>query len=211
MKTQIETATPIEAYHALQNGIRESMEIIPVPVIWDTQRQMGKTTVLSKIVAKWLIKGDVWYVIPGGAHQEKQFVDKVYLSIDEMYANQDNVKIRKLNSRVELVKRNGEYNRLVSPMRFYNDQALGIKPTYNQPVLLVIDDIESMPYKRLDRLMDYFTVDAIKNIKIVAGSSGIGQDTLDWFTTYFDKPEVITTAFDSVNVWMNDIYGIKEE
>lgn len=202
MIESIETKTPIEAYYKIQESVMDVIKLTPCPIVWNTQRQMGKTTVLAKLAATYLANGDVWFMCYN-PKSEENFIDKTLLYVEEQY------KVRNLKSRIELAKNDGNIHRMVSPTKFYKNN-LGLDTVYNQPTLVVIDNIEQITCERLDNFVEYLTPESRKNTKIVAATTGIGRTTTDWFATYFERPEIITTAFDSINLWMNDIYGIKE-
>ena len=193
------TTTPISVYYKYQQVFLDIVKDMQSPVIWNTQRQMGKSTTLAKIAAQYLRDGDVWFVGPN--HQsEEQFLEKVAKELP------NDAHVRKTKSRIELATLD-QINFIGSPTKFakkLTDSPNEVK--YNQPVLVIVDELMHTPLTRLDRIIDYLDKTP-SNIKFVAVTTGIGDTDQIWVKNNFGRAEVITTAFESVNIWTEDALG----
>lgn len=190
------TNTPPLVYYKYQKVFEEVANEMDTPVIWNTQRQMGKSTILAKLAAKYLKRGDVWMVGPNN-HTEEEFIKKV---IDQIPGS---APVRKTRSRIELATEE-KINFLGSPSKFKKGE------TYNQPKLIIVDELAYVSKQRFENLIPYITPEP-KHIKFVAVTTGITEENIEWVEKKFGTPEVITTAFESINIWMEDLLGKSED
>lgn len=189
-----QTNTPPSVYYKYQKVFKEVVNEMETPVIWNTQRQMGKSTVLADIASNYLRKGDVWVIGPKTS-MEEMFLDKVYATLP------DDVHARKTKSRIELATLNGIHF-IGSPSKFHKTPE-GLDLEYNQPILVIVDELAHTTLQRLDTLLQY--IKDPKKVKFVATTTGTGKTDYQWVMKNFGRPEVITTAFESINIWTEDL------
>ena len=198
MKTNTQTRTKPEIYYKFQQAFYDSVDEFSTPVVWNTQRQMGKSTILAKIAAKYLTQGDVWMVGPNRLCEE-EFLKKVMLHLPT------ELKARATKSRIEVATPT-KVNFLGSPTKFLKPHE-GIDLEYNKPVLVIVDELNLTTLVRLDGMLNYLKDGKGMDIKFVAATTGYGKTDYEWIKYNFGEPEFISTAFETVNIWMEEMTG----
>ena len=181
-------------YKAFQNAFHDAARESENPIVWNTQRRMGKTTVLARLAAEYLRLGDVWFLSCNNS-VETMFIDKVKAQFN------DDVYIRSTKTKIEYATPD-KVHVLVNPNKLHKLED-GLK--VNQPVLIIVDEMQLCTIKSMDRMLPYLT-DSMKT-KFVATTTGIsGTDTI-WCAKNFGIPEVVSTGFASVDRKMKALTG----
>jgi hypothetical protein len=181
-------------YKAFQDAIYTTALESATPFIWNTQRQMGKSTMLARLAANALRKGDVWYVSCTAA-SETYFVEKVKLQF------KDDAYIRSTKTKIEYATPD-KVHVLVSPHKFHKLED-GI--TANQPVLVIIDEMQLTTVEKMDWLVPY--LDDPKKTKLVATGTGISSTDITWCSNTFGIPEIVSIGFASADRRMKALTG----
>lgn len=177
-----------ENYFIIQDSISQMMLNYKNPVIWNTQRQSGKTTVLIGLIIKQLrTSGDYWLAAPN-LQTEELIIQKVYRELKK----DDKIVVRKSRSRIEVLSEN-HTARLLSTRKF-STILEGIK--YPQPNGIFIDEVNIVGIAGIQQITSYLSVGYEKEeINLYGVTTSIGSDVVDLISKKFHAPEVITTNF----------------
>ena len=147
------------------------------PVIWNTQRQMGKTTALAKIAAELLKTANVTYTCYN-AHENTLFIQKVL-----QHMNKD-VLVRNTKNTIQLVTPAKTYS--LSPLQ---------KDRPNQSTVLLIDEVAHIGIDRIKDMLCNF----VKPPRVIGVTTGMSEEIIELITDKVSEPEVITVVFNSID------------
>ena len=147
------------------------------PVIWNTQRQMGKTTTLAKIAVELLKTTNVTYEC-FNAHANMMFIQKVLQCM-----NKDTL-VRNTRNSIQLVTPTKTY--LLSPLQ---------KDRPNQSTVLLIDEVAHIGIDRIKDMLSNF----VKPPRVIGVTTGMSEDIIQLITDKVSEPEVITVVFNSID------------
>lgn len=179
-----------ENYFIFQEPIIKMMKNYSNPVIWNTQRQMGKSTVLVKLITERLINsdGDYWFMGPNLQTDELIF-RKI---IEELEKSDQKIMIRNSRSRIEVIT-NNHTSRLLSPRKFSN---ILEGTNYPEPNGIFIDEVNIVGIDGIQRMLMYLHSDVDKTkINLYGVTTSLSVEIIEFFTKKFQAPEVITTNF----------------
>jgi tRNA(Met) C34 N-acetyltransferase TmcA len=168
----------MKGYYIKQQDIFTSaVKELSSPVIWNTQRQMGKSTALAKIAAELLKTTDVTYTC-FNAHTNMMFIQKVL-----QHMNKD-VLVRNTKNSIQLVTPNKTYS--LSPLQ---------KDRPNKSGVLLIDEVAYIGYDRIHDMIDNFPTPP----RVIGTTTGMTEDIIQLITDKVSEPEVITVVFNSID------------
>ena len=168
----------MKGYYIKQQDIFTSaVSELSSPIIWNTQRQMGKTTALAKIAAELLKTTNVTYACYN-AHQNMMFVQKVLLHMN------DDTLVRNTKNTIQLVTPTKTYS--LSPLQ---------KERPNQSTVLLIDEVAHIGYDRIKDMLSNF----VEPPRVIGVTTGMSEEIIQLITDKVSEPEVITVVFNSID------------
>ena len=151
----------MKGYYTKQQDIfTDAVSELSSPVIWNTQRQMGKSTVLAKIAGELLKTTNVTYAC-FNAHASTLFIQRVIQQLPE------DVLVRKTRNSIQLV----------TPTRTYSLNPLK-KGTVNNSAVLLIDEMSHIGYDRIHDMIDNFSTPP----RVIGVSTGMSEEIIQLIT-----------------------------
>jgi hypothetical protein len=166
---------------------------IKIPAVWVTSRNVGKTTLLSKIATNALlddsVSGDIW-VISVNPSADQLFFKRILKFIPSSES------VRITNSRIEIMSNN---NRIINirslpknstPM--FAERTIGYK--LDPPKLIVLDEIGLIPEEYLKSISSHIRKEDNHKIKVIAATTPADTDYHNVLKDIFDQYELIRTT-----------------
>ncbi len=168
----------MKGYYIKQQDIFTSaVSELSSPIIWNTQRQMGKTTALAKIAADLLKTTNVTYDCYN-AYLQVLFVQKVIQHLPK------DVLVRNTKNSIQLVTPTKTYS--LSPLR---------KDMPNKSSVLLIDEVAHIGIDRIKDMLSNFD----KPPRVIGVTTGMSEEIIELITNEVSEPEVITVVFNSID------------
>jgi tRNA(Met) C34 N-acetyltransferase TmcA len=181
----------------LQEALFTILSNIKVPTVWTTQRQVGKSTILTKIAAHAVLNqeiGDIW-IVTHNAASDMHFLEKIERQLPE------NERVRKNRSRLEVLSTT---NRILTARSLPPVQnGLNLEP----PKLIIFDEIAFINTDLIEKIANCIRKENLPYIRIIgATTSGGSTDYPQLFKKHFGGYEEVWTGNLSTNKYFEQMH-----